>query len=311
MAQDGNAAEKALEETKGAFEIVIDQAMGMWQTFLAALPTMVVAVVVLIITWILSKILLKVVTKIMDSTPGRQSLTVLMRKITSILVWSIGIITAAVVVFPSVTPGKMLTALGLGGVAIGFAFKDVFENFLAGMLILLREPFKLDDFIECEDYEGWVEEITIRDTRLRQPDGQPVVMPNAMLFQNPVTVRTAKNIRRVSLSCGVAYSEDLVQSQQVILEAVNSVESVHKDKDVQVYAEEFGDSSINFDIKWWTDSEPRAVRTSTHDVIVAVKKALDDAGIEIPFPYRTLTFNEPLSLRGRDRDEDDSEASDD
>ena len=94
------------------------------------------------------------------------------------------------IIFPGITPAKILTVLGLGSIAIGFAFKDIFENFLAGILILFREPFQIQDFIECEGIEGFVEDITIRDTHIRRVDGQRIVIPNAMLFKNPVYVRT-------------------------------------------------------------------------------------------------------------------------
>lgn len=164
------------------------------------------------------------------------------------------------------------------------------------MLILLREPFQLNDFIECEGEEGWVEEITIRDTRIRQPDGQPVIMPKAMLFKNPVTVRTDKDLRRASIVCGVAYGEDIREARDIIRKAVEPIESVNSDKPVQVFAKEFGASSIDFEIRWWTGSKPVDIKKSRDALIEAVKKALDDAGIEIPVPYRALTFPQKLQV---------------
>jgi len=192
------------------------------------------------------------------------------------------------------TPAKMLTALGLGSVAIGFAFKDVFENFLAGILILFREPFRLGDYVECGSIEGQVEEITIRDTHIRQTDGQRVVMPNALLFKEPVTVRTDKDLRRTTITCGVAYGEEVDLAREVITRAVKHVDTVRNDvRDVQIFAKEFNSSSIDFEVTWWTGSRPIDIRVSRDQVVAAVKRALDDAGIEIPFPYRTLTFKGP------------------
>ena len=197
------------------------------------------------------------------------------------------------IVFPSLTPAKALTALGLGSVAIGFAFKDVFENFLAGILILLREPFALDDFIECSGIEGQVSEITIRDTHIRQTDGQLVVMPNAILFKQPVTVRTSQNLRRAEITVGVAYDEDVDAARDVIYDAVVAVDMVRDDvRDVQVFAKEFGASSVDYQVTWWTGSRPVDIRASRDKVVASIKRALDDAGIEIPFPYRTLTFKD-------------------
>ena len=149
--------------------------------------------------------------------------------------------------------------------------KDVFENFLAGILLLFRDPFSIGDYIDCKSIEGQVEEITIRDTRIRQTDGQLVVAPSAMLFKNPVTIRTAKLVR--------------------------GVDKVRDDvRDVENSAQEFADSEINFEVTWWTESRPIDIRSSRDKVLAAVKSALDDVGIEIPFPYRTLTFKETLPL---------------
>ena len=201
---------------------------------------------------------------------------------------------AAVIVFPDFTPAKLLTVIGLGSIAIGFAFKDIFENFLAGILILFREPFQIKDFIECEGMEGFVEDINIRDTNIRRVDGQRIVIPNAMLFKNPVKVRTDLDRRRVTVMCGVAYGEDVDEARQVIYEAVDKLDSVDSDKKVQIFAQAFGASSIDFEVTWWTGSSPLEIRQSRDEVVASVKRALDDAGIEIPFPYRTLTFKEPL-----------------
>ncbi len=171
--------------------------------------------------------------------------------------WIGGILVAATIAFPSLTPAKIVTAVGLGVIAIGLAFKDIFENFVAGILILFREPFKLNDFIECDDFEGVV--------------------------------------------------EDVDAARDVIRKAVEQVDSVMLDKPVQIFAQAFGASSIDFEVTWWTGSKPREIRESRDQVVASVKRALDDAGIEIPFPYRTLIFSEPLTLTNRDGDSRDNE----
>jgi len=232
----------------------------------------------------------------------RQSLSELFRRVITVVVWLAGILAAAVIVFPTLTPAKVLTAIGLGSIAIGFAFKDIFEKLLAGMLILLREPFKLKDFIECDDLEGFVEEITIRDTHIRRSDGQRVVMPNAMLFKNPVIVRTDLDRRRVTIVCGVAYGGDVDEARKTIYATVAELDTVDKDRDVQIFAQAFGSSSIDFEVTWWTGSQPLEIRKSKGEVVAAVKRALDEAGIEIPFPYRTLTFKEPLRTLSQEPD---------
>jgi len=238
------------------------------------------------------------VDKVGSRASLRRNLIEVLQLLSSTVLWPAGLLIALTIVFPTITPGRALTTLGLGSVAIGFAFKGTFENFLAGILLLLREPFALGDHVECEGIEGKVEAITIRDTHIRKTDGQLVVMPNAQLFHNAVTVRTDKELRCAELICGVAYGEDVDHAREVIACAVRKVDMVRDDvRDVQVFANAFGASSIDFEVTWWTGSQPVGIRSSRDQVVAAIKRALDEEEIEIPFPCRTLTVNEPVPVR--------------
>lgn len=267
--------------------------VGFWRI----LPQLVAAVVFFTFMFIVIRIVQWIVPKSLKKAHVRRALRDVIVMLLTVGFWLFTALITLTIAVPTITPGKALTALGVGGVAIGFAFKDVFENFLAGILLLIREPFSVDDFIECEGIDGQVEEITIRDTHVRQTDGQMVVAPNAMFFKNPVTIRTSTALRRTTVICGVAYGEDVDHCREVIIDAVKQVDSVRDDvRDVQIFAQEFAASSINFEITWWTGSTPLDIRRSRDKVVAAVKRALDDAGVEIPFPYQTLTFKEPLTI---------------
>ena len=280
-------------------------ATGFW----AILPQLVLSVVFIAFVWAVVRLLNWFLPRSLRRAGMRRALVDVTMMLLTVAIWFFGALIAVTIAFPTVTPGKALTALGIGGVAIGFAFKDVFENFLAGVLLLIREPFSIDDYIDCEDIDGQVEEITIRDTHIRQTDGQLVVAPNAMFFKNPVTIRTARDVRRTTIICGVAYGEDVDEAREVIAKAVRGVDAVRDDvRDVEIFAQEFADSSINFEVTWWTGSRPIDIRSSRDKVVAAVKRALDDAGIEIPFPYRTLTFKEPLPLSRAKAAQDDTKA---
>lgn len=263
----------------------------------AALPRLGLALLVLLLVWGAVRLSGTLIRRLGSRFGFRRNLIDVLDLLSTVVLWLLGGLLALTIVFPSITPGKALTTLGLGSVAIGFAFKDTFENFLAGILILLREPFRIGDHVACDDIEGEVEAITIRDTHIRQTDGQLVVMPNHTLFRQPVVVRTNRDLRRTTIMCGVAYGEDVDAARSVIEEAVRAVDSVRDDvRDVQVFAHAFGASSVDFEVTWWTGSRPVDIRTSRDQVVAAVKRALDDAGIEIPFPYRTLTVNGPLAV---------------
>ncbi len=261
------------------------------------LPQLIVALGVIILTALLNKLGSAIAGRILARTRMRQSLKELISLLVSILIWILGIMIAAIILFPGLTPSSMLAGLGIGSVAIGFAFKDVFENFLAGIIILFRREMRIGDHIECEGIEGEVTHIAIRESHISQTDGQLVIVPNSILFKNPVTIRTQHELRRVTVICGVAYDVDVDNAREVIRGAVQSCETVSDgDKPVQIFAQEFASSSINFEVTWWTGSTPLEVRRSRDEVVAAVKRALDGAGIEIPFPYRTLTFKTPVPI---------------
>lgn len=264
------------------------------------LPQIAVALVVLILGWIVYRLVLWVLASTLSRSKMRQSLKELINLFAGIVVWTLTIMVAAVIVFPNLTPASILAGLGIGSVAIGFAFKDVFENFLAGVIILFRKKMRIGDHIECEGIEGKVTQIAVRESHIRQTDGQLVIVPNAMLFKNPLTIRTDLDERRVTVICGVAYDEDVDAAREVIEKAVADCDTVRQgERPIQIFAREFNSSSIDFEVTWWTGSTPLDVRKSRDQVVAKVKRALDDAGIEIPFPYRTLTFKEPLPISGQ------------
>jgi len=278
-------------------QVIRESLTTLWRDFLRRSPLMVAAAIVLIATAIFANVIGKLVTRILRKRRGiRSSLKDLIHQLLTIAIWVAGIVVAAVVLFPGLTPAKALTVLGLGSVAIGFAFKDIFENFFAGVLILWRYPFDRGDFITCENVTGRVEEITVRNTLIRRLDGELTVIPNATLFKSNVDVLTSRATRRVRILCGVAYGASIEAARDAILDGVKSCSTVKDNEKVEVFAHEFADSSINFEVAWWAGPTPVEIRASRDEVVEAIKSALDAAGIEIPFPHRTLTFREPLEL---------------
>ena len=299
LAQEGNNLEIDVPPltVEAASETLQNTVVKIWYDFIAHTPYIVVALLVLVITGLFSMLISRIIGKMTQRSRMRGSLRELIQRIVRITVWVLGILLAAMVVFPGLTPAKALGGLGLASVAIGFAFKEIFENFFAGILLLWKYPFEKGDYIECQDILGRVENISVRMTELRRPDGELVVVPNSFLFKNPVFVLTHEKSRRMQIMTGVAYSEDARAALPIIKEAVESCELIVKDKGVEVFLQGFGSSSIDIEVTWWADPTPLGERKSRSEVVGAIKQALDDAGIEIPFPYRTLTFNEPLPVR--------------
>lgn len=276
---------------------LVEQVKNYATSFIESLPNMIAAVVILVLTFVVALIARSFVEKAMRRAHIRRALISLTRTLTGVAVWIVGLLVTMAVLFPSVEPASVLTAMGVGGIAIGFAFKDIFENFMAGAMIMLRKPMRIGDYIECEDVEGEVENIMIRDTYIRKNDGQLVILPNSMLYKNPVYVLTDRRQRRFEIIAGVSYDTDVDEAREVIRDALGGLDAVDNERGIDVFACEFNDSSIDFRVRWWSASTPRDGHESTDLVVAAIKRALDEAGIEIPFPYRTLTFGESLQLQ--------------
>ncbi|AWB58158.1 MULTISPECIES: mechanosensitive ion channel family protein [unclassified Colwellia] len=288
--------------------ILVTQLREIARGAIEVMPQLLIALVIILLTYAFAKLARNIAQRILKKTKLRKSLINLLILFSSIAIWIIGIMIAAIIAFPGLTPTKMLAGLGIGSVAIGFAFKDIFENFLAGIIILLRKEMRINDFIACEGYEGTVEAILVRETHIRQPDGELVILPNSILFKNPLTIRTDLDQRRTTIICGVGYGENVDEARSVIKQAVTDCKTVISDsRPVQIFANEFADSSINFEVTWWTGSKPVNIRESRDEVVAAVKSALDKSGIEIPFPYRTLTFNQPISVNTDQKQDDTTE----
>ncbi|GGN48282.1 MAG: mechanosensitive ion channel protein MscS [Novosphingobium sp.] len=277
--------------------ILQDELEAMGKAFVQALPSLIIALVVLFATWVVARIAVSAVSRLTGRTTLRDDLKQLIDTLIRLVVWIFGVLIALTVAIPSFTPAGAFASLGVGALAIGFAFQDIFENFLAGVLIMLREKMNIGDTIECEGLLGKVEKITLRETHIRQFSGELTVVPNSMLFKNPVEIYTDQPLRRFDIVVGVSYDTDLSKAQPVIQSAVESIEAVDKEKGVVVFAQEFNSSSVDFLVQWWTNTVDQDLRQTKSEIVFAVKAALDDAGIEIPFPYVTNTFKEPLPVQ--------------
>ncbi|MBO0349267.1 mechanosensitive ion channel family protein [Phormidium pseudopriestleyi FRX01] len=272
----------------------------------ALIPAILIALVVLGVTWYAANVVRRLTMAAGRRVFKSQSLRMLMVQTAYVAAWSVGIIVACVLAFPGLALGDIIGLLGLSSVAIGFAFQDIFKNFLAGILLLLQEPFRLGDQIVVEGYEGTVEEIAIRSTQIRTYQGERVVIPNASVFTNVVLVRTAFSCRRTDLEIGVDYNTPLPKAVDTLLDAVSQVPGVLSKPEPEVDVLGFGESSIDMMVRYWTEPDKPSVRRTQTKVAIALKAACDRANINIPYPIRTLYYydqekfadNSPVSGNG-------------
>jgi small-conductance mechanosensitive channel len=258
--------------------------------FVAALPGIAIALVILLITWIIARFAARIADVIVGRSDMRLSLKALLDAVVRAAIWIVGVMLAAIVVMPSLTPASLFAGIGIAALAVGFAFHGILENFLAGVLIMVRREMQIGDVIVCGDVCGRVELITVRESHIRALTNELIIIPNSILFKHPVSILTDEDVRRHELEVSVANSTDLDRAADVIRRAVEKVASINSTHGVEVLAHRFGDGAVAFLVRWWSASTPKASNESRDQTVRAIKRALDVAGIDMTgsFPAKGL-----------------------
>ncbi len=183
--------------------------------------------------------------------------------------------------------GAALAGLGVVGIAVGFAAQETLANMIAGFLIFWDHPFKIGDYIAAQSWYGEVTAITMRTTRIRTLEHTYVVIPNRQIMGDLLVNHSMYGRTRVNVPVGIAYKESIRAAREVLIPAALAVEGVLTDPRPTVVATELGDSSVNLQVRVWVD-DAADERPIFHRVLEAIKVALDQAEIEIPFPHLQL-----------------------
>lgn len=275
------------------FSIAWQKINQMGRDFMALLPNLLFGLVVFVVFIFIARGVQAGVERLVANRHQSQSLKLLLSRLSYVAALVLGILVTVTIMVPSFTPASLISALGVGGVAIGFAFKDIFQNFLAGVLLLLTEPFKINDQITYKDFEGTVETIQTRATTIKTYDGRRVVIPNAELFINVVTVNTAYDIRRLQYDVGIGYGDDIAQARQLIIEALREVEGVLTEPAPEALVVDLAGSSVNIRARWWINPPRRADIMGAQDqVLEAIKNKLTAHGIDLPFPTQQILLHD-------------------
>jgi small-conductance mechanosensitive channel len=275
-----------------------------WQVFsqlfarlIAHLPYLILGFVVFVLFLVGARLIKRILITAGRRTRLDLTLADLLGRLASAFTIILGLFVAAVVIFPTFNPGDLIAGLGITSVAIGFAFKDVLQNFFAGILILWRRPFIVGDEIKVGSYEGTVEEITTRSTRVKTYDGERAVLPNGDVYTSAVLVRTAYNNRRVRLSVGIGYQDSIERARSVICEVLQTTEGVLPEPAPAVLLADLAPSSVNLNVFFWTNSRQANVLRVIDSAMTGIKLALDEAGIEIPYPHTVVLNQRPPNHR--------------
>jgi small conductance mechanosensitive channel len=278
-------------DIKNASSVIIEKLEGWINGIVTMLPNFALAALIVVIFWLIAKWLRNITGRLMGKVSRHATLHSLIVNIIYIVVLLVGVFIALNILNLDETVTTLLAGAGIIGLALGFAFQDIAANFMSGVIMAIRNPFREGDIIETQDKMGIVVDMTLRATTLRSFQGQYYIIPNKDVFQNPITNYSRYGRRRVDLEVGVSYGDDLEKVKKLTLETVKNLPDINTNDPVQLFYTGFGDSSINFDVRFWVDfkKQPDYLEARSN-AIMAIKAAFDANDITIPFPIRTLDF---------------------
>lgn len=262
-----------------------------FEAIIRLLPNIVLAAIVLVIGLYIAKFIRKISHKLIDKVSRNVTLNNLFSSVIYMIVIGIVIFTVLSILKLDKAVTSILAGAGILGLALAFAFQDIAANFMSGIFISFRKPLKVGDVVKLKDFMGKIKEINLRDTVMETFQGETVIIPNKEVFQNAIKNYSYINKRRLDLSVGVSYGDDLAKVQQITLDAVKDIEELSKEDKITVYFVEFGDSSINLSVRMWINSAEQSDFVKVRsEAIMKIKTAYDANDIMIPFPIRTLDF---------------------
>ena len=278
-----------------------ESAAGAWGTLTEALPRVGIAIGVFAAFMLVGRLVRPFVRGRLERrrTP---SFARVFAKLTSSAMSVAGLLLAVTIVFPSVRPVDVLTGAGVLTIAAGFAFQDILQNMLAGVLLLFRQPFRGGDQITVGEATGTVEEINLRETVITTFDGRRILVPNAQVYTNVIRVQTAHHTVRTSFRVGIAYEADMALARRVAVEAVARVPGVVPEPSPEALYSKLDSSTVDLDVQFWSSPRQLELRRTLDRAIEAVKSAFDAYSIEMPSQVVALQATSSLAaaLRGGD-----------
>ncbi|WP_396601083.1 mechanosensitive ion channel family protein [Algibacter sp. R77976] len=262
------------------------------------IPNLILAIFVMIAAYFMAKYTSKLVKKLVDKRVSQVSISNTIARISAVVVVLTGLFLALGILNLSKMLTSLLAGAGVAGLAVGLALQGTLSNTFAGVVLSFRKKIQIGNWVETNGYSGEIIDINLKDFTLKEADNNMVVIPNKMILENPLKNYSLTTKMRVFLNCGVGYESDLEEVEKLTKETIaNTFDQVETIDNVEFYYTEFGDSSINFLCRFWIDAESMLEKLKAKNTaIIEIKKAYDKAGINIPFPIRTLQFDNKLKF---------------
>jgi small conductance mechanosensitive channel len=287
---------------RDSLTLVYDKIDSWFENFIAMLPNLVVAVIVIVLFYILAKFLRRLTEKLLAKRVSQKSVRSLITKLVALVAIISGIFIALSILDLDKALETIIAGAGVSGLVIGLAMQGTLSNSVSGIHLSFRKLVRIGDWIQTNGFEGEVVAIDLDKFILREADNNTVIIPNKMILENPMKNFGLTSTMRVMINCGVGYESDLDHVKQVAKQAiVDYFDQVEHTDQVEFYYMEFGDSSINFLLRFYYEVENGLQKlVTTSQAIMAIKKAFDKEGINIPFPMRTIQFNNKLQIDSSD-----------
>ncbi|MCA1756070.1 MAG: mechanosensitive ion channel [Bacteroidales bacterium] len=241
---------------------------------------LILAIVVLVVGLMIVKWITRGAVRMMARANVSESLVPFLKSMISVILKILVFISVLGMVGIEMT--SFIAILAAAGLAVGLALQGTFQNFAGGIIILLFKPYKVGDFIETQGYLGSVKEIQIFTTVLLTPDNKTIIIPNSPIATDSLTNFSAQEKRRVDLSFGIGYGDDIEKARAIIRSLIDADERIDKEPEPFVRVSELGDSSVNFAVRVWANTGD--YWDIYFDLTENVKKSFDREGVSIPFP---------------------------
>ena len=271
---------------KKALALLISELNGWVALAIKMLPNLVVAIIVLVIIAKLSRPLANAVARAVLRVSGYRHISMLAETITRLAVIILAILLALDVVKLDRAVASLLAAVGILGIALGFASQDIASNFISGILLHFIHPFNIDDLIRSGEFLGEVEKINFHSTTIRNQAGQLINIPNKNILGNPIINYTISGKRRVDLPWSLSQAEDLPKAEGLVVKAVEALEWRVPDTPVELFYGKIGDFTIDFEIRFWTTPEEKVYLLARSEAIKAIKRIFEEHAIPMPAAAR-------------------------
>ncbi len=282
-----------------SFSNLLEKLSGWLDSAILALPNILLAALFLVFSLYFARRLKKLTQQFLGKTKVNKTVSGLLSNLAVAVFMLIALFVMLNILNLSDAVTALLGTAGVAGLAIGLALQDPLVNLFSGVVMSVRDYYKVGDLVETNDHFGKIEKINLRSTVILTPDGQEVVIPNKDVLANPLKNFSHKRRRRIDIACGVAYGDDLEKVKEIAKAAIrDSGMDINEIRPIEMFYTEFGDSSVNFTLRFWKNLvEQEDYLLAKDQAIIALKKAFDKNNITIPFPIRTLDFGVVGGLR--------------